>query len=267
MARKAADIVAEMRRRIVAGELKPGDPVPSAKQIMADWSTSMAVAYHALMVMQEDGLATRVEGRWGRLVTPEAPGIAAAWLPPPPPGSQLRTRLVEVAIELADAEGLATMSMRKVALALDLTNVTVYRYVRDREHLELLMTDAIFAEHPPAREVTGDWRADLAQACRAQWKVYRLHPWLARTVSFKRPAYVPAVVAHTEWALRALAGLDVSAQDRSRLVATAMNLVRGNALNLPADAEARQAGAGRDDARFEAGLQRLLDGFARYAAA
>jgi hypothetical protein len=92
--------------------------------------------------------------------------------------------------------------------------------------------------------------------------MYRDHPWLAATVSLRRPELCPHVAAHTEWARGALAGLDVPAQLRPDLAAAAVNLVRGGAMGLGP----RDAGEAERTERFEFGLQRLLDGFERLAA-
>ncbi|MEV4511003.1 TetR/AcrR family transcriptional regulator C-terminal domain-containing protein [Dactylosporangium sp. NPDC049525] len=168
--------------------------------------------------------------------------------------------MVRTAIDLADADGLANTSMRRIASSLDLDFATLRKSVDDRAHLEILMADAIFAEHPPPEPPAGDWRAQLEALCRLQLLMYRRHRWLAEAVSFKKPQLSPHVAGHTEWAVRGLAGDGPAPETARRLAATAANFVRGHAMNLAQ--EPPESGVDEDTALFEFGLQRLLDGFA-----
>jgi len=251
----AAEVVAELRRRIVAGELRPGQFMPTAKDVMAEFDVSMAIAYSTFKVMRLEGLLTKVNGSWGFRVTEDAVAIATGWEPPTPPGELTRARLVRAGIELADAGGREAASLRLVAQRAGYVTNTIYKWVRDKADLELLMADGIFAEHPPPASPAGDWRAELELLCRTQWQMYRGHPWVAEIVSFKRPELCPHVAAHTDWAMRALAGLGAEPSALPDLVTAAASLVRGSALE-----------AEPEDELFEFGLQRLLDGFATLAA-
>jgi AcrR family transcriptional regulator len=250
----ATDIVAELRGRIAAGELKPGE-LMAFRDIMGEFDVSMHIAFKALRLMRDEGLTGKVRGVHGMVVTEDAAGLAAAWRPPPPAGLEFRARVVRIAIELADAEGLGAVSMRRIAEPLGVATMTPYRYVRPRARLEMLMTDAVFAEHPPPRRPKGDWRAQLEQLCRLQWQMYLRRPWLAETVSFaesesESESESPLnehVLAHVGWALRATGNPQVAA--------TAADFVRGTAMDIEGDGE-------QDTALFEFGLQRLLDGFA-----
>lgn len=271
MAQAAASVVAELCRRIVAGELRPGEIVPSGKDVARELDVTVGVAGRALARMRQDGLVEDVAGGPGLVITERAPAIASGWQAAPRrrdpsrAGPEFLTLIVRTAIELADADGLAVTSMRRIADRLDLDFATLRKSVHDRDHLEILMADAIFAEHPPPESPAGDWRARLEALCRAQLLMYRRHPWLAEAVSFKKPQLSPHVLGHTEWAVRALAGEGLPPQTVRRLAATAANFVRGHAMNLAQEPPQGDSGSGVDEdtARFEFGLQRLLDGFAR----
>lgn len=86
-------------------------------------------------------------------------------------------RIVRAAIEVADAEGLAGMSMRKVAERLGFTTMSLYRHVPGRDHLVDLMQDAVHAgvTAPDGRT----WRARLEACARQGYELRRRHPWLA----------------------------------------------------------------------------------------
>ncbi|WP_433604768.1 GntR family transcriptional regulator [Dactylosporangium sp. CA-139114] len=255
MTRFAADIVADLRRRILDGDLRPGEDIPSAKDIMAGWDATMATAYKAMTLLREEGLAAKHRGP-GLIVTADAPTVAAAWQPPPAHGDVTRARIVDAAIELADADGLGNLSLRLIGQrAGGLVTGTFYKWVQDRAELELLMADAVFARHPPPKPA-GPWRAQLERLARLHWRLYRQHAWLALTVSFTHPQLGPA--AHLAWAQRALEGR----ADAKALAAALVNFVRGSAMSLEQqERKARRAEADADTELFEFGLQHLLDGF------
>lgn len=72
-------VVAAIREQIRSGALKPGDHVPSARQITRDWSVSIATATKVLAALRSEGLARGVSGV-GTVVTA-------------PPGPNTRDRL------------------------------------------------------------------------------------------------------------------------------------------------------------------------------
>nr|BFE58137.1 hypothetical protein GCM10020063_026630 [Dactylosporangium thailandense] len=255
MTRFAADIVADLRRRILDGDLRPGEDIPSAKDIMAGWDATMATAYKAMTLLREEGLAAKHRGP-GLIVTADAPTVAAAWQPPPAHGDVTRARIVNAAIELADADGLGNLSLRLIGQrAGGLVTGTFYKWVQDRAELELLMADAVFAKHPPPKPA-GPWRAQLERLARLHWRLYRQHSWLALTVSFTNPELSPAT--HLAWAQRALEGR----ADAQPLAAVLVNFVRGSAMSLEQEERrARRAEADADTELFEFGLKHLLDGF------
>ncbi|WP_018684746.1 GntR family transcriptional regulator [Actinokineospora enzanensis] len=55
-------IAAEIRARIASGDLKAGDPVPSARQITRDWDVAMATAAKALALLGSEGIVRSVPG-------------------------------------------------------------------------------------------------------------------------------------------------------------------------------------------------------------
>ena len=102
------------------------------------------------------------------------PRLALAWgvaeRPERAPKRELSIeRIVDAAIELADADGLGAVSMAKVAQSLGFTTMSLYRYVTSKDDLLLLMQEAALdVEYPPAHE-PADWRAELREASREQW--------------------------------------------------------------------------------------------------
>ncbi|GAA3383916.1 TetR/AcrR family transcriptional regulator [Cryptosporangium minutisporangium] len=120
------------------------------------------------------------------------------------------TRIVLAAIEVADAEGLDGLSMRKVADRLGFTSMSLYRHVPGRQHLVDLMCDAVLgppgtAPFPePADASDGEWRDRLEAWVRAGWQLRERHPWLAE-VRGTRQVPGPNGVAHYEYLLSTVA--------------------------------------------------------------
>ena len=56
-------IAADLRRRIEADELKPGQPVPSITTLCQEWGVARETAAHALTVLEGEGLVRRYPGR------------------------------------------------------------------------------------------------------------------------------------------------------------------------------------------------------------
>ncbi|WP_328470561.1 TetR/AcrR family transcriptional regulator C-terminal domain-containing protein [Actinoplanes sp. NBC_00393] len=225
-------IAAEIADRIVSGELAPGDRIPSTRQIVADHGVAMATASKVIAALREQGLVQAVPGS-GTVVSH---GAGSA------PATPDRERVVLAAVQIADAEGLPGLSMRRLAGSLGIPTMSLYRHVADKEELVLLMMDRVMAEHPPPLLVPAvhGWRACLEGLARLQWSMYRRHTWLAEAISFTRPMLAPHAMAHTEYMMWALDGhgLDPSTQFTAAVMVA--NYVRGTAVNLEGEAQAEQ---------------------------
>lgn len=77
----------------------------------------------------------------------------------PRPRSLSTEKLAGAALSVIDRDGLAGLSMRAVAKELGMSTMALYRYVRDREELEKLVVDLVYAEVDPAPPPEGPWDA------------------------------------------------------------------------------------------------------------
>jgi AcrR family transcriptional regulator len=119
------------------------------------------------------------------------------------PAQRSRAEITSAALAIADEEGLAAVSMRRVAARLGTGAASLYRYIDTREDLLDLMADATGAEYSlPAP--SGDWLADLTGLGQQARAIMRRHPWLPLLVT-TRPALGPNGLALAEYALDALA--------------------------------------------------------------
>ncbi|MER6949616.1 TetR/AcrR family transcriptional regulator [Nonomuraea sp. NPDC000554] len=118
--------------------------------------------------------------------------------------------IVRAAIEVADREGVAAVSMRRVAAELRVAVMSLYRYVASREELNDLMVDTVFGERPLPEPGPDGWRAKLELSAREEWALYREHPWVSHLVAVTtRPPVAPSLMAYTDWRMRALDGHDL----------------------------------------------------------
>ena len=223
-----------IRARIDAGELAPGERVPSTRGIVAEFGVAMATASKALAALRRDGVVRVVPGV-GTVVAGSgapAPSRARREAAEPELGA---AAIVRAAIRIADAEGIDALSMRRVAASLGAGAMSLYRHVPGKDELMLLMRDAVFAEFPLPASVPASWRAALELTARAQWRLYRRHPWLARTTSLTRPYAGPNQMPYSEWNLRVLGelGLDDGTVFLSHL--SLFSYVHGSAASLEAE--------------------------------
>lgn len=87
-----------------------------------------------------------------------------------------RADIVDIAVAIADAEGTAAVSMRRIAKDLQVGVMSLYWHVESKEELHQLMLETVQAEIE-AQVPSGDWRADLAAYARNTRAAMHRHPW------------------------------------------------------------------------------------------
>lgn len=164
-----------------------------------------------------------------------------SWLPPnlvvlyeprdgqrrgPRPAMSLAA-VIEAGVAIADAEGLAGVSMAKVAERLGYTTMSLYRYVRNKDELLLLMANSANAEPPPA-PIPGSWRDGLESWAAAIFGLYRRHRWLLQ-VPISGPPAGPAQLMWMEAGLANLAELDLHDGIKLQIIQLLHGYARGEA--------------------------------------
>lgn len=126
-------------------------------------------------------------------------------------------RIVDAAIEVADAEGVAGISMRKVAGKLGVGTMSLYRYVPGKAELLDLMLDRLSEPSDAAKQAFGQgWRATFEAMARDTYALYVNHPWLLQ-INWSRPVFGPNTLAGVELAIGVIDGLGLT--DRQRVMA------------------------------------------------
>jgi AcrR family transcriptional regulator len=134
-------------------------------------------------------------------------------------------RIVATAIAVADRDGLAALSMARLAQELGSAPMSLYRHVANKDELLVFMQDA--APGPPPTLPPG-WRAGLATWARELRRVYFAHPWILQ-VTGGRPPLEPGQVAWLECGLTALADTPLTVRARLDAIMTVLYYVRGGA--------------------------------------
>ncbi|MEU6926000.1 TetR/AcrR family transcriptional regulator [Streptomyces sp. NPDC046631] len=161
-------------------------------------------------------------------------------------------RIAQAGIEIADAEGLAAVSMQRVAGLLGVTKMALYRYVPGKAELVAVMVDTAIGGAPPPNEPRRDWREQLGDWARHLSTVFHRHPWLLDATVGPR-VIGPKELAWMEQALAALDNTGLTGAERMDAVVLLTGHVRGIAL------QARAAGPeGSPEAQLAATLGELM---------
>lgn len=86
-------------------------------------------------------------------------------------------QIVSAAIKIADKEGLAAVSMKRVAASLGFTTMSIYRYIASKDDLLLLMQDAVCDVPRLQHYSSGDWRQVMREYVQETIKIFTDHPW------------------------------------------------------------------------------------------
>lgn len=87
-----------------------------------------------------------------------------------------RERVLQAAMDMADRDGLATLSMRRLGEQLGAGAMSLYHYVPNKDDLIGGMVDLVFAEIDPP-EPGGDWRAEMRKRARSTRAALNRHRW------------------------------------------------------------------------------------------
>jgi AcrR family transcriptional regulator len=132
------------------------------------------------------------------------------WARPEPPGrgpraALSRKQIVDVALLIADEEGLEAVSMRRLARELRAGAMSIYHYFQSRDELLDLMGDTVAAEML-VDTVPDDWREALRAIAHRSRAAFLNHPWLLTTLQ-ERPRVSPNLMRHIEQSSQAVATL------------------------------------------------------------
>lgn len=119
-------------------------------------------------------------------------------------GKLSREAVIAAAIELADVEGIASLSMRKVGARVGVEAMSLYSHVADKDDLMAGMVDAVFAAIEVPADI-GGWMESMRLRAHSLRAALRRHPWaVALMDSIEAPG--EATLSHHDAVLGVLRG-------------------------------------------------------------
>lgn len=91
-------------------------------------------------------------------------------------------RIIKTAMAVADERGLDGLTMRSLAEELQVTPMSIYRYVDGKEALLVSMVDVVF-EEMGAPTVGNEWRKEMWEHAHSARRTLLRHPWALGLVS------------------------------------------------------------------------------------
>ncbi len=199
-----------------------------------------------------------------------------------------RGAIVAAAVSIADREGLAAVSIRRVAGELGIRPMSIYTHVASKDDLIDLMLDEVIADVLVPEPLPEDWREAMRQIAHRSHAAFVAHTWTLEAVG-QRPRFGPNTLRHVEQTMAAAARTGLEREQAATILSVVDEYTLGHAMRVllipdddafaegvervlasvdPAEfrhlsqATARTVLGARDGA-FEAGLEALLDGFER----
>lgn len=150
--------------------------------------------------------------------------------------------MVAAAIALADADGLAAVTMRAIAQPLGMTTMSIYTHASARDDLLVLMVDAVNADVPGLEALAGDWRQRVRTIAEDNLRMLRWHPWMLE-VDDPRAVLGPGTIAKYDRELRAFDGLDLDPVRRDAALTFVLGFARASAARIAEHGRAAEFGA------------------------
>ena len=201
--------------------------------------------------MDDTGLPASIEAAWGRR---ERPRMG-------PKRDLSLERIVRAAVQVAESEGLAAVSMHRVATEIGASTMSLYRYVAAKDELLELMVDAAYGNPPSASGADDGWRAGLSRWAQAERNVLLHHPWVLRH-AISGPPIAPNQVTWLEAGLTCLHRSGLAEGEKLSVMLLLTGYVRSSTtLAADVDAAYRASGSTPRDAMIAYGrvLGRLTD--------
>jgi AcrR family transcriptional regulator len=138
-------------------------------------------------------------------------------------------QIAQVAIRLADAEGLAAVTMQRLARELGLTTMALYRYFHAKADLVALMVDSASDSPLQFGEPSLPWNRRLQKWAHRCLDIYTKHPWFLEATSSREGIMGPNELSWMEAALAMLAQSGLGPKERHHAFLAIIGHVRGHA--------------------------------------
>lgn len=164
--------------------------------------------------------------------------------------------VTRAAIAVADAEGLAAVSMARVAQEMGNSTMALYRHVKSKDELLALMWDAAMEEPPPLPD--GEWRDKLGFWARAVLAAIRKRPWFLQ-IPISGPPSGPKNLAWLDSALTALESVPLEPVEKIGVVMGLSTFVQGEARLIGTLAQGFEADPAQFNHQYGQRLREIVD--------
>jgi len=139
-----------------------------------------------------------------------------------------REKVLQKALELADRDGIAALSIRSLAQKIGTKPMTLYYYVANKDQILDGLVDIVFTEIETP-EAGGEWKEQMRRRAHSARDALRRHPWAVGLLeSRKTPG--PATLRHHEATLAALRAAGFTVQQTARAYSLLDSYIYGFAL-------------------------------------
>jgi AcrR family transcriptional regulator len=139
-----------------------------------------------------------------------------------------RERVLVCALELADASGIAGLTIRSLATSMGTKPMSLYHYVANKDEILDGIVDIVFAEID-VPSPAGEWREEMNRRAHAVRRALRRHPWAVGLLE-TRSSPGPATLRHHEATLASLRAAGFSVQMTAHAYAVLDSYIYGAAL-------------------------------------
>jgi len=174
----------------------------------------------------------------------------------PKPGLSV-DQIVLAAIDVADADGLAAVTMRRVAEHLKVGTMSLYTYIPGKAELLDVMLDQVYGEVSIPDDAMTGWRNRVEHHAREDWNLYQRHPWVLQ-VDDARALLGPNELRLYESAFQAVSGFGLTGREMVAVVSLFASYVRGAAQVAVEEARAAEK-TGVTDAQWWSARAPILD--------
>lgn len=164
-----------------------------------------------------------------------------------------RAQIASAGVALADASGLAAVTMRTVAAAIGTGPASLYRYFATRDELVEVMADQVRGEFAYEGIGSGEPVADLLRLAGQGRAMYLRHPWLLDIPASGHHLPGPNALAFIEHALAALEKVGLTGPAQLETIG-----IFSGAVRLFAEAEIGQQRGGQEAAEWQGSLAAYL---------
>ena len=137
--------------------------------------------------------------------------------------------VVDAALQLADEGGIQAVSIRRIASALGVTPMAIYRHVRDKDHLLDLLADRLLGQLTLKRAEASTWQEALRGVAESLLGVVQAHP--AAPFLLARPFQSAAALRVSETMLAILDRAGFGPAESVRLMQALTGMILGPAIH------------------------------------